>query len=70
MVEVRFPEVPGIPDGFEEMSKIIEQIIPCHLQIEYVYWYITWAILESKFSTWAELEAANLTWEGLEKLVL
>ena len=70
VVEVRFPEVPGIPDGFEEMSKIIEQIIPCHLQIEYVYWYITWAILESKFSTWAELEAANLTWEGLEKLVL
>lgn len=70
VVEVRFPEVPGIPDGFEEMSKIIEQIIPCHLQIEYIYWYITWAILESKFSTWAELEDAGLTWEELEKLVL
>ena len=70
VVEVCFPEVPGIPDGFEEMSRIIEQIIPCHLQIEYVYWYITWAMLESKFSTWAELEAVNLTWDGLEKLVL
>ena len=69
VVEVRFPEVPGIPDGFEAMSRIIEQIIPCHLQIEYVFWYITWVILESKFSTWAELEAADLTWEGLEKLV-
>ncbi len=70
IVEVRFPEVPGIPDGFAAMSKIIEQIIPCHLQIEYVYWYITWLILESKFSSWRELEAVELTWEGLEKLVL
>ena len=70
VVEVRFPDVPGIPDGFEGMRRIIEQIIPCHLQIEYVYWYITWAILESKFSTWAKLEAVGLTWEGLEKLVL
>lgn len=70
VVEVRFPEVPGIPDGFEGMSKIIEQIIPCHLQVEYVYWYITWLILESRFSSWAELEAAELTWDGLETMVL
>ena len=70
VVEVRFPEVPGVPDGFEQMRKVIEEIIPAHLLIEYVYWYITWIILEGKFSTWAELEAAELTWEGLEKLVL
>ena len=70
VVEVRFPEVPGIPDGFEQMRKVIEEIIPAHLLVEYVYWYITWLILEGKFSTWAELDAAELTWEGLEKLVL
>ena len=70
VIEIRFPEVPGIPDGFEQMCKIIEEIIPCHLLIEYVFWYITWLLLEAKFSTWAELEAAELTWEGLEKLVL
>lgn len=68
-VEVRFPEVPGIPDGFEEMRKIIEDILPCHLEVAYVYWIITWAMVEEKFPTWAALEAAGLSWEALEKLV-
>lgn len=69
-VEVRFPEVPGIPEGFEEMREIIEDILPCHLNIIYVFWYITWAIMEERFETWGDIEALNLTWEELEKLVL
>ena len=70
VVEVRFPEVPGIPDGFEEMRVIIEDIIPCHLFIRYVFWYITWNMVEDKFVTWGALDAANLTWTALEKMVL
>lgn len=70
MVEVRFPEVPGIPDGFEEMRAIIEDILPCHLGIEYVYWYITWAMLEERFATWGAVEELGLTWGELEKLVM
>lgn len=70
VVEVRFPEVPGIPDGFEEMRRIIEDIIPCHLLIRYVYWYITWAMVERKFPIWDDLDRSGLTWEALEKLVL
>ena len=70
VVEVRFPEVAGIPDGFEQMAEIIEQIIPCHLEIDYVFWYITWEQLEAKFHTWEELDQAQLTWEELERLVV
>lgn len=70
VVEVRFPEVPGIPDGFEQMDRIISDIIPCHLLIRYVYWYITWEMVERKFRTWGALDQAGLTWEALEKLVL
>ena len=69
-VEVRFPEVPGIPDGYEEMRKIIEDILPCHLAVEYVFWYVTWAMMEERFATWGDIEARNLTWEELEKLVM
>lgn len=68
-VEVRFPEVPGIPEGYEEMRQIIEDILPCHLDIQYVFWYITWAMVEAKFPTWGNIQAAGLTWEELEKLV-
>lgn len=69
VVEVRFPEVAGIPDGFEQMKRIIEEIIPCHLKVEYVFWYITWAQLEGLFHTWAKLDAAQLSWDALERLV-
>ena len=68
-VEVRFPDVPGIPDGFEEMREIIESILPAHVGIEYVYWYITWALLEKKFATWGDIEAIGPTWGELEKMV-
>ncbi len=69
VVEVRFPDVPGIPDGFEQLKKIIEDILPCHLQVNYVYWYITWAIMEERFPTWGDIEAGGYTWGELEKLV-
>lgn len=68
-VEVRFPDVPGIPDGFEELRGMIEDILPCHLEVAYIYWYVTWAMLESKFATWGALESRGLTWGEIEKLV-
>jgi len=68
-VEVYFPDVPGIPDGFEEMRIIIEDILPAHLDIIYVYWYITWALMEERFHTWKEVQTPTRSWEELEKLV-
>ncbi len=69
VVEITFPDVPGIPDGFAQLRKIIEDIVPCHLQINYVYWYITWGMVEERFVTWKALEDGHYTWEELEKLV-
>ena len=69
VVEVRFPEVPGVPDGFPAMRRIIEDILPCHLEIQYAFWYATWAELEARFQTWADLEALGPTWAELAKMV-
>ena len=69
VVEVRFPDVPGIPEGFEQMRKIIEEILPAHLQVNYVYWYITWRELETRFDTWEDVERGGHSWGELEKLV-
>jgi len=69
VVEVRFPDVPGIPDSFDTLQKIIEDILPCHLQINYIFWFITWQQMESRFSIWKNIEAGNYDWENLEKLV-
>ena len=69
VVELRFPDVPGIPEGFEQMKKIIEDILPCHLKVNYVYWYITWQMVEEKFQSWGDIGSGEYTWEALEKLV-
>ena len=68
-VQVTFPDVPGIPDGFDEMKKILEDILPSHLEIQYKFWYITWALMEERFDTWGDIEAISPTWEELEKMV-
>lgn len=68
-VRIWFPGVPGMPDGFAEMKKIIEDIVPCHLAVEYLFWYMTWARLEARFRSWSELEREGYLWQELEKLV-
>ncbi len=64
-VEVRFPDVMGIPDGFERMKVIIEEVLPSHLGITYVFWYNSWAELRQRHHTWGGAAATGLSWYGL-----
>ena len=68
-VSVSFPGVAGEPDGFQELKKIIEDILPTHLGIEYDFWYLTWIELEANFPSWAFLESKDLSWSELETFV-
>ena len=68
-VRVSFPGVVGEPEGFLELKKIIEDILPAHLAIEYVFWYLTWTELERKFASWQSIEDRTLSWLGLETCV-
>ena len=69
-VAVSFPGVAGEPPGFGELKRIIEDILPPHLDIQYHFWYLTWAELEDKFSCWRDIEDRDLTWSGLETCVI
>ena len=66
VVEVRFPEHRGIPEGFEEIARRIEQILPCHLEVRYVYQFPTWAQVEAAFPTWGDFDGNS--WNDLERL--
>ena len=68
-VEVRFAEVAGIPDGFADMRPIIEDILPAHLDITYVFWYQTWAQLDGRKMTWQAVEDGSITRKQLEPMV-
>ena len=68
-VSVSFPGVAGEPEGFRELKKIIEDILPTHLGIEYIFWYLTWAELEDNFPDWQSIEDMDLSWGKLEVFV-
>jgi len=66
-VQVSFPGLRGEPEGLSGLRRRIEQILPCHLSIEYVFVYATWAEMEAMFSTWAAAENAEESWRELEQ---
>jgi len=66
-VEVSFPETPGVPEDFEALRRNIEEILPAHLGITYVFAFLTWETLESRGWSWADV--AGMSWEEMEKAV-
>ena len=68
-LRVIFPEVAGEPEGFDQIRKIILDILPCHLGVEFYFRYLTWAECETAGYTWAQVEAAEHTWESFQLAV-
>ena len=66
-IEVRFTDILGIPDDFESLSKRIEQILPCHLDIKYLFAFTTWTMTETQFPTWQAMDTAEISWYDLER---
>lgn len=68
-LRVIFPEVIGIPAEFEQIRDIILDILPCHLEVEFYFRYLTWEECERTGYTWADVEAAEHTWESFQLAV-
>ena len=64
-VKVYFPDVAGIPEGFDQIRAIIEEILPSHVDITYVFWYNTWGMVAQRHPTWGDAAAAGLSWYGV-----
>ncbi len=64
-VKVYFPEVAGIPEGFDGLRAIIEEILPSHVDVTYVFWYNTWAMAAERHPTWGHAQDAGLSWYGV-----
>ena len=68
-LRVIFPEVAGEPAEFGQIQKIILDILPCHLGVEFYFRYLTWAECEQAGYTWAQVEAAEHTWASFQLAV-
>ncbi len=69
VVTVSFPGQPGVPDEFERKRELIEEILPCHLEVRYRYWYMSWILFEASFPTMQTLDDSGLSWRRLEMMV-
>ena len=68
-LRVTFPDTAGIPAEFDQISKIILDIVPCHLETEFYFRYLTWVELEARFTSFSSIEQENYTWQQLELAV-
>lgn len=67
-LQVIFPGISGPPAGFEMIERLILEILPCHLEVEFYFRYVTWAELEEQDVTWAWTETNGHTWVSFEML--
>lgn len=68
-LRVVFPGVAGVPPAFEEIRQIVLDILPCHLEVEFYFRYMTWSECEGAGYTWTSVEAAGHTWESFELML-
>lgn len=69
-LRVTFPDIGGRPADFDELRRIIEGVLPCHVLVEYQFTVLTWDGLEARFDHWDQVEREETTWESLEKQTL
>ncbi len=53
-VQVAFPDVAGIPEGYDEIKTIIDGILPAQVIANYFFWYRSWSMLEDM--TWGDAQ--------------
>ena len=68
-VEVSFPGIPGVPANLDAMRAIIEDILPCHLDINYRFWHLTWTEWEAYFTSFDVMDQSGFSWSQVETLV-
>lgn len=65
-VRVIFPETAGVPAEFEQIEKIVLDILPCHLEVEFYFRFLTWEECEREEFTWALVEEREYDWDGFQ----
>lgn len=62
-VQVEFPNTAGVPQDFDQIERIIMDILPCHLGVSFHLRYLTWEACHRAGYTWRSVEEQGHTWE-------
>jgi hypothetical protein len=66
-IRVLFPDTAGEPADFTRIRRIILDIVPCHLETEFYFRFLTFAECEARGLTWEYAESRQHTWESFQK---
>lgn len=69
VVCVGFPSIRGVPANLEDLQRRVEEILPCHLDIQYIFDYILWRDYQQMFSSWRELQGCCASWRIFQSYV-
>ena len=69
VLRVLFPGVAGVPESFERIRETVLEILPCHLEVEFYFRYLTWAECHAFGYTWATIHQNRWTWREFELAV-
>ena len=65
-LRVIFPDAGGEPPEFAQIRDIVLDILPCHLEVEFYFRYLTWDECERGMYTWDSVEAEGFTWDTFQ----
>lgn len=65
-VVIIFNDVMGVPANLDDFYAAINEVMPAHLAVDFVFRYLTWDMYEGYNRAWDEWEAVNVTWDELE----
>lgn len=68
-IQVEFPDTAGVPQDFELIEKIILDILPCHLGVEFLLRYLTWEACHQAGYTWALIAERRYNWRSFQLAV-
>ena len=66
---VEFPDTAGVPQDFDLIEKIIMDILPCHLEVEFHLRYLTWEVCHQVGYTWALVRERGYNWRNFQLAV-
>ncbi len=65
-IRVVFPETAGVPQEFGQIEKIVRDILPCHLGVEFYFRFLTWEECHRVGFTWDSLQGRAYDWDGFQ----
>jgi uncharacterized protein YmfQ (DUF2313 family) len=68
-VQIVFTDLAGVPANMDALEAVLRDIMPAHLEIEYVYRYLRWNELDGYTWSWDTLDGKSYTWDELSTAI-